>query len=92
MNTREQNLAWWVAGVLLVLLVIVGYLWLTSKQDLSTVLANGHDAIAAEKAQIQKDCVDSHSLACKQDLSDLEGILQEFSDNLKNATTTSPKP
>lgn len=88
MDTRESNIAWWISGVLLILLIIVGYLWLSSKQDLSTVLANGHDAISAEREQIQKDCVDQNSLACKQDLSDLESILQEFSDNLRQATVT----
>jgi hypothetical protein len=85
MDTRETNIAWWIAGVLLVLLIIVGYLWLTEKQDLGTVLSNGGNAIAAEKAQMQKDCVNPQSLACKQDLSDLESTLQEFKDNLQNA-------
>ena len=88
MDTRENKVAWWISGVLLILLVIVGYLWLTSKQDLATVLANGHASIDAERVQIQQDCVDQTSLACKQDLSDLQSILQNFSNNLQNATIT----
>lgn len=82
---RESKLAWIISGVLLVLLIIVTYLWLSTK-NLPTVLQNGRDAVAAEQAKIKVDCVDAQSLACKQDLSDLEGILQSFSDNLKQAT------
>jgi len=88
MDMRESRLAWSISGVLLVLLVIVTYLWLSQK-NLPTVLQNGHDAIAAEQAQIAKDCVDQNSDACRQDLSDLEDILRQFSSDLEKATTVS---
>ncbi len=91
MNTNESNLAWWIAGILLVLLIIVGYLWL-SKPDLNTVLQNGHASIAAERDQIQADCQgpNMNKDACNQDLSDLASILQEFRANVNAAATTTP--
>ena len=91
MDTRESNIAWWIAGVLLILLIIVGYLWLTEKQSLPTVLDNGQSAIAAERTQITNDCQGPtmNTAACQQDLSDLSSILTEFSANVNNATTTS---
>lgn len=89
MDTRESNLAWWIAGILLILLIIVGYLWLSQKQSLPTVLENGQSAIAAERDQIAKDCnADMHSAACQQDLSDLSSILAQFSTDIQNASTT----
>lgn len=90
MDTRESNIAWWIAGILLVLLIIVGYLWLSERASLPTVLDNGHASIAAERDQINKDCQgpDMNQTACNQDLSDLASILQEFSANVEQASTT----
>jgi hypothetical protein len=90
MDTRESNIAWWIAGILLVLLIIVGYLWLSERASLPTVLENGQSSIAAERDQIAKDCQgpDMNRTACNQDLSDLASILQEFSANVEQASTT----
>lgn len=89
MDTRESNLAWWIAGILLILLIIVSYLWLSQKQSLPTVLDNGQNAISAERDQIAKDCnPDANTPACKQDLSDLSSILAQFSANINNSSTT----
>lgn len=90
MDTRESNIAWWIAGILLVLLIIVGYLWLSERASLPAVLDNGHASIAAERDQITKDCQgpDMNKTACNQDLSDLASILQEFSANVQQASTT----
>jgi hypothetical protein len=88
MDTRENNLAWIIAGILLVLLIIVGYLWLSSRQDLPTVLENGRQDITALRAQIEKDCrgPEMDKDACNKDLSDLSSVLQEFSSDVNQAT------
>jgi hypothetical protein len=90
MDTRESNLAWWIAGILLVLLIIVGYLWLSSRQSLPTVLENGKTAIAAERDQIAADCQgqNMNQEACKRDLADLSSILAEFSANIEAASSS----
>jgi len=89
MDTRESNLAWWIAGILLILLIIVGYLWLSQKQSLPTVLQNGQTSISAERDQIAKDCnPDMKSAACQQDLSDMQSILAQFSTDVNNASTS----
>lgn len=90
MENRENNLAWWIAGILLVLLIIVGYLWLSSRNDLNAVLENGKNAIAAERDQISVDCQGAkmNRDACNRDLTDLTAILKEFSQNLETATTS----
>jgi hypothetical protein len=90
MNTNESRTAWIVAGVLLILLIIVGYLWLSQKQDLNTVLQNGKTDIAAARDQITKDCQGPNmdADACKADLNDLAGILSDFSADVQAASTT----
>ena len=90
MDTRENNLAWWIAGILLVLLIIVGYLWLSSRQNLPTVLENGKTSIAAERDQIATDCQgpNMNRDACNRDLSDLASILQQFSADVQTASST----
>lgn len=90
MDTRETNIAWWIAGILLVLLIIVGYLWISERNSLPTVLDNGQASIAAERNQIAQDCQGPKmdKTACNQDLSDLASILQQFSTDVQTASST----
>lgn len=90
MDTNESRTAWIVAGVLLVLLIIVGYLWLSQKQDLNTVLQNGKTDIASIRDQITEDCQGPNmdTDACKADLNDLASILRDFSADVQAASTT----
>jgi hypothetical protein len=90
MNQNEKNTAWIVAGILLVLLIIVGYLWISTKADLNTVLENGKQSIAAQRDQIAKDCQgpDANQNACQSDLAQLSDILKDFSANIQQASTT----
>jgi F0F1-type ATP synthase membrane subunit b/b' len=94
MDTRDNNIAWWIAGVLLVLLIIVGYFWISNRQSLQGVLSNGQQALAAERDQIQKDCSRSspNTAACNRDLDDLRVLLEEFSKNINNASTSTTTP
>jgi tryptophanyl-tRNA synthetase len=90
MNQNEKKTAWIVSGILLVLLVIVLYLWVSTKADLNTVLENGKISIKAEQAQIAEDCqgAKADKAACKQDLADLSDILKQFSANVQEASTS----
>ena len=90
MNQNEKKTAWIVAGILLVLLVIVAYLWISTKADLNTVLENGKQSIKSEQAQIAQDCQGPtrNEAVCKQDLADLSDILKEFSANVQEASTS----
>lgn len=90
MNQNEKDIAWAVAGILLVLLVIVAYLWISTKADLNTVLENGKQSIAAQQVQITQDCrgPKMDKAACASDLSQLSDILKEFSANVQEASST----
>lgn len=85
---RKENVAWIVAGVLLVLLGIVSYLWLSTRADLMAVMAGTKGSITAERDQVTKDCkgTDQASVdACSKDLQDLADTLRAFSTRMNTA-------
>jgi len=90
MNTQESRTAWIVAGVLLVLLIIVGWLWLAQKQDLGTVLQDGKSDIASVRDRMSKDCQgpEADADACAEDKQDLSDILDDFKADLMESSTT----
>lgn len=95
MDHRDNNIAWIVAGVLFVLLIIVGYLWLAARNDLMSTLSSAHESISAERDQIAKDCQGTDQTskdACSQDLQDLADTLRAFSANVATASSTGQFP
>ena len=90
MTRNDATIAWIVAGVLAILLILTLALWISARHNLATVLQNGQQAIVTERAQIQSDCSgpNMNKNLCGQDLSDLAGLLKEFSAEVASATTT----
>jgi hypothetical protein len=90
MDTRESKTAWIVAAILLVLLIIVGWLWLSQKNDLGNVLENGADRISAVRDQMKEDCQgpEMDAAACAHDKQQLSDILDDFKSDLMEASTT----
>ena len=90
---QDATIAWVVAGILAVLLVIAVIFWLNARNDLNNVLANGSDQITAQRMKIAQDCgTAGDKNACSQDLADLASILKDFSANVQTATSTAPAP
>jgi hypothetical protein len=90
---QDATIAWIVAGVLAVLLVIAVYFWIAARNDLSNVLSSGSDQITAQRNKIAQDCgAAGDKAACNADLSALAAILKDFSANVETATSTAPAP
>ncbi len=94
MNTKKQlTIAWTIAGILAVLLLIALYFVLNPKKDLGTVLQEGQQDITAQRDKIRADCNSTDldkKAACAADLQDLSDILREFSKDVAHATSTAP--
>jgi len=92
MNTKTQlTLAWTIAGILAILLIVALYFVYNPKQDLGSVLGKGQQNLAAQREKIRADCngTDNDSkLRCVTDLQDLSDMIREFSAAVSTATST----
>lgn len=90
MDTRESNTAWIIAGILLVLLIVVGYLWLSTPKDVQTVLDDGYDSIAAQREELRIACQTPEGTRedCEEELEELSELLAEFSAEIDAATSS----
>ncbi len=90
MDTRESNTAWIIAGILFVLLIVVGYLWLSAPKDVQAVLDEGYDNIAAQREELARACQSPEGTRedCEEELQDLSELLAEFSAEIDAATTS----
>lgn len=89
MDTRESKTAWTIAGILLVLLLVVGYLWLSSPRDLDTVLREGTDDVATQRMELERVCdEDRNSEECQQEIRELTDLLREFTAEINAATSS----
>ncbi len=90
MDTRESNLAWIIAGILFVLLIVVGYLWYSNTQDLDNVLQDGREDIGYYRDQIAEHCrgPEADEKQCAEDMEDLSDLLREFSEDIDAAATS----
>lgn len=89
MDTRESNLAWIIAGVLLVLLIVVGYMWYSSR-DLDNVLQEGREDIGYYRDEIERHCSgpEMDQEQCAEDMEELSDLLREFSADIDASSTT----
>lgn len=94
----ESNTAknWKIAtGVLVVLVVILLAMmwqqWDRDQHDLGHVLQQGKEDVTEARNDINKKCrgPEADETACQAALSELAGILKEFSKDVNAATTTS---
>ncbi len=92
MDTKKQlTIAWTVAGILAVLLLISLYFVMNPKKDLGTVLQNGKEDISEQRNRIRESCngTDTKSREeCQRDLDELTNILRDFSKDIRRATST----
>lgn len=90
MDTRESNTAWVISGILLVLLIIVGYLWLSAPKDIDTVLDEGSVTIEEQREALRIACQspEGSRAKCEAALQDLSEALEEFSTEIDAATTS----
>lgn len=88
---ERHTTAWLIAGVLLVLLIGMTYLWMTAREELATVLTEGRESLEEARDDIRMKCSGPGILnneACQSSLKELSAILQEFSERIQNAATT----
>jgi hypothetical protein len=92
MDTKKQlTIAWTVAGILAVLLLISLYFVMNPKKDLGTVLQEGKEDISAQRDRISESCngTDTKSREdCQKELDELADILRDFSKDIRRATST----
>ncbi len=96
MTTKHQLiLAWTVAAILAVLLIIALYFVFNPQKDLGTVLEQGTGAVAAQRIKMKTDCQGTDAASktrCAQDMQDLSTTLQELSNDIKSASTATSTP
>ncbi|MBU2103546.1 hypothetical protein KKD81_00605 [Patescibacteria group bacterium] len=92
MNTKKQlTLAWTVAGILAVLLIISLFALLNPKKDLGTVLQEGKEDITTQRARIAEVCSGPNAGSksdCQDELDALSQLLRDFSADINKATST----
>jgi len=93
---QNASMAWTIAGVLAVVVIILLAMMATSWQDkqpknLDDVLRNGKEDIAELREKIRMDCAktdDAGKKKCEKDKEDLTDLLKEFSTDVTYSTTT----
>lgn len=87
---NKLTLAWTVAGILAVLLIIALYFVMNPQKDLQTVLQDGKEDITEQRDRIAEVCEGSEANQndCQDELDDLADILRDFSRNIDKATTS----
>ncbi|MBU1293103.1 hypothetical protein KJ819_03520 [Patescibacteria group bacterium] len=92
MNTKKQlTLAWSVAGILAVLLIIALFVIMNPKKDLGTVLQEGKEDITAQRARIAEVCSGPNAGSksdCQDELEVLSQLLRDFSNDINSATSS----
>jgi signal transduction histidine kinase len=90
-SQKKLTLAWTVAGILAVLLVISLFFLMNQPKDLDTVLQEGKEDVTAQRDQVAEACngSDAQSKArCQDELQELADILRDFSKDIDKATST----
>lgn len=91
MDTKKKlTLAWTVAGILAVLLIIALYFVMNPKKDLDTVLQEGKEDITEQRDRITEVCdgPEANEGDCQNELDELADILRDFSKDIDKATST----
>jgi len=94
METKKQlTIAWTVAGILAVLLLIALYFVMNPEKSLDTVLQEGKEDISAQRDRIEESCSGTDAASqekCQDDLDELADILRDFSKDIEKASSTAP--
>ncbi|KND50274.1 MAG: hypothetical protein AB202_03575 [Parcubacteria bacterium C7867-007] len=93
---KNAGMAWTVAGVLAVVVIILLAMMATSWQDkqpknLDDVLRNGKEDISELRERIRMDCAKTDEAGkkmCEKDKQELTELLKEFSTDVTYSTTT----
>lgn len=89
MDTKKQlTIAWSVAAVLAIALIVALVALMNQEKDLGTVLQDGNENLTEQRDRIASACEgDAASQErCQEELNRLSDILREFSQNLDRAT------
>lgn len=94
MDTKKKlTLAWAVAGILAIALIVALVALMNQEKDLATVLEEGREDITEQRDRIADACEgpDAESQErCQNELEELSDILRDFSRDLDRASSTAP--
>lgn len=89
MDTKKQlTLAWAVAGVLAIALIVALVALMNQDKDLGSVLQEGREDLTEQRDRIAAACesTDTESQErCQDELNRLSDLLREFSQNIERA-------
>lgn len=93
MNGNSKT-GWIIAGILAVVVVIMLFMMWNhnNSKDLGNVLEEGRTSIIDMRAEIEKKCEgpQANEQECQDALDDLAEVLEDFSEDVDKASTTSP--
>ncbi len=95
MNGNSKT-GWIIAGILAIVVVIMLFMmWNDANtKDLGNVLEEGRTSIIDMRAEVEKKCQgpEANEAECQDALEELSEVLQEFSEDVNEASTTPPTP
>lgn len=95
MDTKQQlTLAWTLAGILAVGLIIALVALFNQPRDLGTVLEEGHDDLTQQRDRIADACESQDQASqerCQEALDELSDILRDFSRDIDRATSSAER-
>lgn len=95
MNGNSKT-GWIIAGILAVVVVIMLFMMWNdaNNKDLGNVLEEGRTSIIDMRAEIEKKCQgpEANERECQDALADLSDVLEDFSEDVNEASTTAPTP
>jgi hypothetical protein len=90
-SKKKLTLAWTVAGILAVLLVIALFFLANQPKDLTSVLEEGREDLTEQRDRIAESCNGTDAASkeeCQDRLEELSDILREFSRDIDKATSS----
>lgn len=95
MDTKKQlTIAWVIAGILAVGLIIALVALMNQKKDLGTVLQEGREDLTEQRDRIAEACQSEDAASqrrCQNELDELSDILRDFSRDIDRATSTAER-
>lgn len=87
-SKKKLTLAWTVAGILAVLLVIALFFLMNPERSLDQVLQDGKEDVTTQRERVSEACDGTSQAKCNRELEDLANILRDFSRDINKATST----
>lgn len=95
MDTKKQlTIAWVIAGILAIGLIVALVALMNQQKDLGTVLEEGREDLTEQRVRIAEACENedvASQARCQDALDELSDILTDFSRDIDRATSTAER-